>query len=234
MVSKVTLLEWAVDWCDGGFEDAGDVFGAWQGVLGAGGGSVNVMREGAARSLDSEGSDCSRRDVKLFWLSKIDSRSALGVWVVSTPPPSRRLPVKSLIRFFGLDGVCSMREELPGGPRAVDNLLSSAVKPSKGEERNLRNSAAASNGNPDERWQLDESLGSSRLDIPAAALTLLESWFVSGRSDESLRPDKELFLVCTIGEALGDTHEPPSGRVICCCLGEAPEGWIVSVRALKD
>jgi hypothetical protein len=64
---------------------------------------------------------------------------------------SKGLPLSRLTRFSA---------GLLAGPNAVDNLLSSAVRPSSGDDRNLKNSAAASSA------MLKD-------DIPLAALTML-------------------------------------------------------------
>jgi hypothetical protein len=64
---------------------------------------------------------------------------------------SNGLPLSRLTRFSA---------GLLAGPNAVDNLLSSAVRSSSGDERNLKNSVAASS----------EILND---DMPLAALTML-------------------------------------------------------------
>jgi hypothetical protein len=64
---------------------------------------------------------------------------------------SKGLPLSRLTRFS---------VGLVAGPNAVDSLLSSAVRPSSGDDRNLKNSAAASS----------EIL---KAEMPLAALTIL-------------------------------------------------------------
>ena len=79
---------------------------------------------------------------------------------------SKGLPLIKLTRFS---------VGLLAGPNAVDNLLSSAVRPSSGDDRNLKNSVAASS----------EML---KEDMPLAALTMLGMRLegTSGVLDESV------------------------------------------------
>ena len=76
--------------------------------------------------------------------------SGSSSWIVALLL-SNGLPLSRLTRF-------SMG--LVAGPKAVDNLLSSAVRPSSGDDRNRKNSAAA-------------SFEMLKDDMPLAALTML-------------------------------------------------------------
>jgi hypothetical protein len=113
-------------------------------VLGCGGELVKVRRDGEASRRDDMFSllGCCNSEVS----SGPESSSWMVAWLLSNGLPLRRLMRLSV--------------DLVAGPNAVDSLLSSAVNPSRGDERKRKNSAAASSD-------------ILKPEIPLAALTIL-------------------------------------------------------------
>jgi hypothetical protein len=124
--------------------DAGDTVVCGRGALGCMGELDKVRWDGEDSSLDET------RSLLAIRISNDNSGTGSSSCVVALLL-SNGLPLRRLMR---------LSVGLVAGPNAVDNLLSSAVRPSNGDDLNRKNSAAASS-----EMLTDE--------MPLAALTML-------------------------------------------------------------